>query len=147
MQLSKFTDYAMRTLMHLALAEKHILTTRQIAEIHDAKFNHLAKVAQWLVQKGYVTSERGRSGGLRLALPTNEINIGQLIRDLESQTNLVECLRPDGGNCILTPTCGLTHALKVAQDAFFSSLEGLTLSDLTEKDQGMTRLISRLNTV
>ena len=89
---------------------------------------------------------RGRLGGLRLAMPTNGVNIGHLVRSLESQTDLVECMRPDGGNCILAPACGLTHALRVAQDAFFASLDTLTLSDLTRKDAGMERLLSQLNT-
>lgn len=52
LQFSKFTDYALRTLMHLAVADEHILTTRQIADIHWAFYNHLAKVTQWLVRDG-----------------------------------------------------------------------------------------------
>ncbi len=146
MQLSKFTDYALRTLMHLAVTEGHMLTTRQIADIHGAKYNHLAKVTQWLVREGYVASLRGRTGGLRLAKPTDAINIGRLVRNLESQSDLVECLRPDGGNCVLAPACGLTSALRDAQDAFFASLDRLTLADLTKRDPPMARLLSRLNT-
>ena len=145
MQLSKFTDYALRTLMHLAIAEKHMLTTRQIAEIHDAKYNHLAKVTQWLVREGYVASVRGRSGGLRLAKQPRDINIGYVVRDLESQTELVECLRPDGGSCVLAPSCGLTSALRVAQDAFYTSLNTMMLADLTKNNAPMARLLARLN--
>lgn len=145
MQLSKFTDYALRTLMHLAVADEHMLTTRQIADIHRAKYNHLAKVTQWLVREGYVTSLRGRSGGLRLAKPIDEINIGHLARGLESKTDIVECMRADGGNCILSPACGLTRALEEAQDAFFGSLETLTLADLTKQNSGVARLLAQLN--
>ncbi|MBW4707457.1 Rrf2 family transcriptional regulator [Roseobacter sp. YSTF-M11] len=145
MQLSKFTDYALRTLMHLAVAEGHILTTRQIAEIHQAKYNHLAKVTQWLVREGYVVSVRGRTGGIRLAKPTSEINIGRLVQKLESQSELVECMRADGGNCILAPKCGLTGALIAAQDAFYASLGQLTLDDLSNKNPGMHKILSRLN--
>lgn len=146
MQLSKFSDYALRTLMHLAVAKEHMLTTRQIADIHDAKYNHLAKVTQWLVREGYVASVRGRSGGLRLAKDTKDVNVGQILRALESQSNLVECLRPDGGNCVLSGACGLTSALRAAQDAFFQSLDAMTLADLTNNDAPMTRLLTRLNT-
>ena len=52
LQFSKFTDYALRTLMHLAVADEHMLTSRQIADIHWAFYNHLAKVTQWLVRDG-----------------------------------------------------------------------------------------------
>ena len=53
MQLSKFSDYALRILVHLAASPDRLLSTRQLAELHDAKYNHLAKVAGWLVQQGY----------------------------------------------------------------------------------------------
>ncbi|EDZ43467.1 Rrf2 family protein [Rhodobacteraceae bacterium HTCC2083] len=67
------------------------------------------------------------------------------MRDLESQTELVECLRPDGGSCVLAPSCGLTSALRVAQDAFYTSLSTMTLADLTKNNAPMARLLARLN--
>jgi len=145
MQLSKFSDYAIRTLMHLAVADRHMLTTRQIAEIHGAKYNHLAKVTQWLVREGYVVSMRGRTGGLRLAKETSEINVGTVLRDLESQNELVECMRADGGSCILAPLCPLTAALRRAQNAFFDSLCQLTLKDLTHTKRPIGQLLAQLN--
>lgn len=146
MQLSKFTDYALRILMHLAVAEKSLMTTRQVANIHDAKYNHLAKVTQWLVREQYVVSIRGRSGGLRLAKPSESINIGTIVRSLEVQTDLVECMQSDGGNCILSPDCKLTFALKDAQNAFFESLDTVTLADLTIRNRSMARFLTALNT-
>lgn len=145
MQLSKFSDYAIRTLMHLAVADQHMLTTRQIAEIHGAKYNHLAKVTQWLVREGYVISLRGRTGGLRLARDMHEINIGTVLQDLESQSELVECMRPDGGTCILAPLCPLTTALRRAQTAFFDSLSQLTLQDLASRKRPIGQLLTNLN--
>lgn len=145
MQLSKFTDYALRTLMHLAAAEGHQLTTRQIAEIHDVKYNHLAKVTQWLVREGYSVSTRGRTGGISLTKAPEDINLGKLVRKLESHSDLVECMRPDGGNCILSQCCGLSTALIAAQDAFFASLDKVTLADLTTQNSAMTRFLNRLN--
>ena len=145
MQLSKFSDYALRTLMHLAVADGHQLTTRQIAETHDAKYNHLAKVTQWLVREGYAVSTRGRSGGILLTKPPKDITLGEVIRKLESHSDLVECMRPDGGNCILSPTCGLSAALSVAQDAFFDALDQVSLADLTTQNPPMIQLLNRLN--
>ncbi len=131
--------------MHLAMSEHHTLTTRQIAGMHDAKYNHLAKVTQWLVKEGYVDAMRGRSGGLRLARTPEQINVGEVLRALESQSDLVECMRADGGNCVLAPNCGLQTALSKARDAFFSSLCETSLGDLTERDLPMARLLLRLN--
>lgn len=145
MQLSKFTDYALRTLMHLAVAEDNMLTTRQIAEIHGAKYNHLAKVTQWLAREGYVASNRGRTGGIRLARPMHDISIGEVVRKLESQTALVECLGESGGNCILSPCCGLTGALAKAEAAFFAALDEISLAEIATGNGRMRNLLARLN--
>lgn len=131
--------------MHLAVVDDHMLTTKQIAEIHGAKYNHLTKVTQWLVREGYVLSVRGRTGGLKLAKDPIEINVGQILEDLEQQSGLVECMRADGGTCILAPYCPLTAALARAQTAFFDSLRQLTLQDLARQDRPIGELLVRLN--
>lgn len=145
MQLSMFSDYALRILMHLANAEGHMLTTRQIAGIHDAKYNHLAKVTQWLVRENYVVSVRGRAGGLRLAQPIEKVSVGLVLRKLEDPSALVECLRGDGGACVLSPRCTLTSYLRIAQEAFYMSLDSVTLADLTLQSKPMSDLLSELN--
>lgn len=145
MQLAKFTDYALRVLMHLSVAKDHSMSTRQIAQIHDARFNHLAKVTQWLAREGYVTATRGRSGGLRLALPPQDINVGRIVRALEQDDGLVECLSPGGGACAISPICGLTPALRKAQDAFFEVLDQYTMGDIVQRRGQMEALLTRLN--
>lgn len=145
MQLSKFSDYALRIVMHLAMAQDQLLSTRQLAEIHDAKFNHLSKVTRWLVAHGYAVSLRGRGGGLRLARPPAEISLGRLLRELEDNRPLVECMNPDGGNCRLSPACGLSLALQTAQEAFFEALDPITLASVSKLSPGMANLLKTLN--
>lgn len=141
MQLSKFSDYALRILIHLAASPDRLLSTRQIAELHSAKYNHLAKVTGWLVQEGYAASSRGRGGGLRLALPPEDINLGKVIRALEADKPLVECWSDDGGSCRFAPACGLSVALAEAQEGFFRCLDAYTLADISGLAPGMKRLL------
>lgn len=131
--------------MHLANSPDRLLATRQLAEIHDAKFNHLSKVSGWLVAHGYAESLRGRGGGLRLARPPDEISLGHLLRQLEEDKPLVECLGADGGQCRLSPACGLSQALQTAQEAFFKVLDPITLESVTQLSPGMANLLSALN--
>ncbi|MVO16191.1 RrF2 family transcriptional regulator [Parasedimentitalea huanghaiensis] len=145
MQLSKFSDYALRILIHLAASPDQLLSTRQIAELHDAKYNHLAKITGWLVNEGYAISSRGRGGGLKLAKQPDEINLGKVFRALEADKPLVECMSPDGGNCRFSTACGLSVILDTAQEAFFQSLEQFTLSDLPRMSPGMTKLLDMVN--
>jgi Rrf2 family transcriptional regulator, nitric oxide-sensitive transcriptional repressor len=141
MQLTKFSDYALRILLHLALADGRLISTKDIAEIHSAKYNHLAKVTQWLAAEGLIEAIRGRSGGMRLAIAAENINIGKVVRKLEGRSSLVECMQEDGGNCRLSKACGLSIALTKAQDAFFDVLDEFTLTDLILAHPSMTDLL------
>ena len=145
MQLSMFSDYALRVLMHLAMSPDRLMSTRQIADIHQAKYNHLAKVTAWLVTEGYAEALRGRAGGLKLAKPPEQINVGDVMQKLEADKPLVECLGADGGTCCLSTACGLTLALQTAQTAFYQSLQTYTLADVTKLTPNMQSLIVALN--
>jgi len=145
MQLSMFSDYALRVLMHLATSPDKMLSTRQISDIHDAKYNHMTKVTGWLVAEGYAVALRGRGGGLQLAGAPEDINLGHLLRKLEYDKPLVDCLRADGGSCCLSPACGLTVVLQSAQEAFYKSLDQITLAAAIALRPGMARLLNDLN--
>ena len=67
MHLDKFTDYALRILMTLAVRAPARVATSEIATVFRLSENHLSKVSTQLVREGFVLSERGRNGGLTLA--------------------------------------------------------------------------------
>jgi Rrf2 family nitric oxide-sensitive transcriptional repressor len=86
------------------------------------------KVVQGLARLGYVASVRGRTGGIRLARPAEEIGIGQVIRATEDDFNLADC-----NGCVIAPACGLTSVLGEAVLAFMAVLDRYTLSDLLDR--------------
>ena len=99
MRLTTFTDYSLRVLIYLAVSDDGQPTIREIAQRYDISRNHLMKVVQELSQKGYLIASRGKRGGLRLGIPPAEIKIGMLVRDMESDFALAECL---GDKCHCT---------------------------------------------
>ena len=145
MQLTKFSDFALRILIHLAVSGDSRCSTREIADQQGLSFNHLAKITQWLAAEGYVKATRGRGGGLVLAKAPDEIVIGELLRKSERGSPLVECLRPDGGTCVLTAACGLLPVLAEAQEQFFQHLDARTLEDVVTGHKGMARLVRSLS--
>ena len=88
------------------------------------------KVAQRLVAEGFVASVRGRGGGLMLALPAERINVGKVVRTIEDTGAFVECFEPSGKGCLVTPVCGLRHALAGSIAAFMGHLDQYTIADL-----------------
>ncbi len=131
MRLSVQTDYALRTLMFLAAKDGHHPIAR-IAETYGISKNHLMKVAQRLAAEGFIESVRGRSGGLKLARPAKELNVGLIVRTLEETGSFVECFDPATNACVVTPVCGLRHALRGSIEAFLSYLDAFTVSDLIQ---------------
>ena len=130
MRLTSHTDFALRLLMSLAVMEERLVTIEELAARHRLSRNHLMKVAQTLVGLGYVTGVRGRTGGLKLAKPASAIRMGEVVRALEDDTALVECLGDGPTTCILSGACLLTHTMGRAMEAFFASLDEVTLADL-----------------
>lgn len=129
MRLSLHTDLALRTLMFLAISEG-CRSIAEIAKAHGISKNHLMKVAQRLVAEGFVEATRGRSGGLRLARPATEINVGVVIRTVENTGAFVECFDPVTNRCVITPNCQLRHALSGALEAFSRHLDQFSIADM-----------------
>lgn len=127
MRLAAFSDYGLRVLMRLAAAPEVGLTTSQIAAEYRIPYNHLTKVVQDLARGGYVRTQRGAGGGIWLARPPQSITLGEVVRFLEQRYAIVECFRPDGGACLLTPSCRLKSRLAAAQDAFLAELDKTSL--------------------
>jgi Rrf2 family transcriptional regulator, nitric oxide-sensitive transcriptional repressor len=130
-QLTLYTDYGLRVLIYLACHDDDG-TVGAIAERYGISRNHLVKVVHALSQKGFVTTIRGRSGGLRLARPAAEINVGEVVRALETNRALVECFSPEQNTCPIAPVCALKGALAEAEMAFQRVLDGYTLADVTK---------------
>jgi len=144
MNITRFSDYSLRILIYLASNPSAKSTAATIAQAYDISFHHTAKAAQWLTRKNYVhSSERGRGGGLSLARTANHINIGDVLRAAEAHAGspMVECMGEEGGSCVISPSCGLSHALAEAQNAFFNCLSGFTLADITEHKTALIQLL------
>ena len=129
MHLTRFTDYSLRVLIYLAVKGEQRSTITEIAERFEISRNHLMKVVQDLNHRGYITSIRGKNGGLLLKRAPETIPLGELVRDTERDLALVECFG-DENECIITPACRLKPILAEALAAFLAVLDHYTLADL-----------------
>ncbi len=131
MRLTRHTDYALRTLMYLGLKQAgELATINEIAVRYGISENHLMKVVHRLGQQGFVTTTRGRQGGVALAREPAAINIGDVVRRCEDDQRLVECFDLETNTCPIAGTCVLPVVLHEALAAFLSVLDGCTLADL-----------------
>lgn len=133
MQLTLHTDYALRLVLLLARSPTGAITVVEAASSLRVSEHHLAKVAQSLVHAGVLRSQRGRNGGLALAVDLDTLRLGDLVAKLEPNMDLVRCFAPDG-DCTLLPGCRLKGALYEARQAFVDRLNEHSLGELVAPD-------------
>ncbi|KUO23088.1 RrF2 family transcriptional regulator [Streptomyces dysideae] len=134
MRLLRSTDLALRVLMRLAVEGDASPTTRGVAEDMDVPYTHTAKVVAELQHMGLVDARRGRGGGLSLSDRGRTASVGAVVRAFEGDGDVVEC---EGANpCPLNSACRLRGALRRAQEAFYASLDPLTVGDMVTDPTG-----------
>ncbi len=137
MKLTRYTDYAMRVLIHLGSSDDRLSSIAEIARAYDISQNHLMKVVQDLGHAGFVETVRGRGGGIRLGRLPMDINLGELVRHTEAGFDLVDC-----SACMIAPACTLPRVLAEATRAFLGVLDRYTLADLLDHKLDLRRLFS-----
>jgi len=130
MRLTSFTDYGLRALMLMASTPGRAFSTADLAAQLLLSRNHLTKIMATLAHAGMVTTRRGGGGGAILAMPADQIRLGDVVRLLESGQPLVECFHKSGGDCSLTGRCRLKSRLGAAEAAFLAELDRATLADI-----------------
>ncbi|MFE7428625.1 RrF2 family transcriptional regulator [Streptomyces sp. NPDC057545] len=135
MRLTKFTDVALRVLMRLAVVENEDPpTTREVAATMQVPYTHTAKVVARLQHLGLIEARRGRGGGLSLTGAGRSASIGAIVRELEGPGDVVEC---EGATpCPLRSACRLRGALRQAEEAFYASLDPITVAQLVASPTG-----------
>ena len=133
MRLNQASDFALRILMLLA-KEDQPLTVQNIAEKLNLVNSHTMKIVAKLVKVEILTSNRGRHGGISLALPPEDIHVGEIIRVIENDFAVVECIQTDKKTgkqaCIFLPHCKLKILMHEARSAFLTVLDKQTLATL-----------------
>lgn len=129
MRLTTMSDYAMRLLMYVAQQPERLCTISEVARAYDISEAHLMKITHQLALAGWLETVRGKGGGMRLAAAPGDIRLGAVVRSIEPDFTIVECLT-SGTACQLTPTCHLTGIINGALQSFMNFLDRYTLADL-----------------
>ncbi len=133
MQLTLYTDYSLRVLIYLGMHAGRKVTISEIAGFYGISRNHLVKVVHDLASHGYIHTHRGKGGGMLLAHPAGEINIGDVVRHAEPNFHVVECFNPQTTHCSIFAMCTLKGVLGNALGEFFAVLDRYTLEDVLKR--------------
>lgn len=128
MRLTTHTDFALRTLMYLA-TKKERATAAQVAQLYGISTNHLSKVVNQLSQLGYVRSIRGIGGGIELARPAEDIQLGEVVEAFEGNMHLLDCVSTENV-CSIQSFCKLKGVLAEAERVQLEYLNNVSLADV-----------------
>lgn len=130
MEITRQTEYAIRTLLELAAQPwGQVLSSKVISERQDIPEEFLKKTVQLLSINGLVITQRGVQGGVRLAKYADQITIADIITAIEGPFAINPCLAP-GYDCKNSKSCPVRPVLARAQKAMLAEFSRETLADL-----------------
>ncbi|MBE6054849.1 MAG: Rrf2 family transcriptional regulator [Clostridium sartagoforme] len=130
MYLSKFTDYSFRALIYLAENRDKLCTVEELAKKIEISEHHLKKIIHKLAKTDLIISMKGRTGGLKLGLEPQDINLGEVIKITEDNLNIAQCFNKENCCPYMTYDCKVKGIMKNSLDAFINEFSRYTLSDV-----------------
>jgi Rrf2 family protein len=130
LRLSKKADYALMAMKHLAIRpDAGSASAREIAEQYDIPVELMAKVLQSLARRGLVTSLQGTRGGYRLARPTSQITVADIIQAIDGPLTVTAC-STEAENCDQFAKCNVRDPLWRIRERIISALTTCTLQEI-----------------
>lgn len=134
-ELSHRGDYAVRAMLALARQNSNgPLSARVIAERMEVPVRFLPHVLRDLVAAGLISGQTGRTGGYRLSLPADEINLLLVLDAVEPDHGTPRCVLR-GGPCNPDGRCAVHDVFTAATAAMRDCLGGSSLADVARADE------------
>ena len=129
MKLSSKTHYGLIACHILGKNYPDTPVSASTLESHMAvSGKYLEKIMRMLSKRGIVTANRGVNGGYFLAKAPERITIGEIVRALEDDMEIIECVK-DGGKCKCCPSSGVWKKL---YEGINTILDGMTLREMID---------------
>ncbi len=130
MRLLTYSRYGTRMVLEIAVRGRvGPVQMSEIAKHQDISQKYLEKIIRMLKEAGIIVSVRGPKGGHMLARPPEEVTVGEVVRILEGDTFLVDCLKcPEV--CANVPHCLTRMIWREGSEAMFRKFDQITFAEL-----------------
>ncbi|HEX7739157.1 MAG TPA: Rrf2 family transcriptional regulator [Marmoricola sp.] len=134
MRVSAKSDYALRALIEITLREGgRPVSAEELGRVQEIPHGFLQAILGDMRRAGIVMSQRGQSGGWKLARAASEVSVADVIRAVDGPLVSVYGMRPEA-----VSYQGAAEVLQLVWIAARSSLrdvfETVTIQALAEKD-------------
>lgn len=134
LRFSKTADYGLRAALQIARVDNDERVTRgTLARATNAPTGVLAQALARLVRAGLLDAHAGPRGGYRLARPSNQVSIHDVIIAIDGQEHQERCVLSDA-LCTTKSLCPFHPFLLAAQERFLDTLRRTSLADVLQDD-------------
>ena len=137
MKLSTKGRYGLRALIDLAqYSTKEPVSITSISDRQGISERYLEQLMGLLKKNGLVKSIRGAGGGYMLAKKLEEISVGDVLRALEGNLELVDCpgLTPED-RCRSADSCVTKYVWKRINDSISRTVDEIKLDQLVTESR------------
>lgn len=137
MKLSTKGRYGLRALIDLAVySGEEAVSIQSIARRQNISDRYLEQLMGKLRRAGLVVSVRGAGGGYRLARPSGEISVGEVLRALEGNLDAVTCPgTEEGPGCEEADLCVTRYVWKRINDSITQAVDTIMIEQLVEESR------------
>ena len=134
MRISSKTEYALRTVLDLAL-HRHsgLVQVGAIAKRQKISPKFLAQILLLLKNGGIVESRRGSDGGYFLAAPPETIRVSQVVALMDDAFSHRPETKAHKSRTSNTPFDPFAHMWQEIELQVFRTLDGLTIQDMCKR--------------
>ncbi len=132
MRLSKKCDYALRALIGLARwSQSQPISMRALAVLNDVPPRFMQQIMMDLKAQGWVSSSAGRDGGYQLAVPPEELTMGEVVRHFDGVLAPVGCVSiANREPCSQEAACAFRRVMLEVRNHTAQLLDQTTLAEL-----------------
>lgn len=134
MKVSRKTDYALRVLFHLVDHwDSGPVSTNELARRNDVPKRFLEHIMLDLKSQGWVESLPGRNGGYILAVPPEQITMGQVVRFFDGIISPIGCVSmSEFQPCNQAPTCRFRRVFLEVRNLTAEHMDNATLARVAQ---------------
>lgn len=132
MHINWATEYALRTMVRLAVAPQRVRSVPSLARDTGIAVRFLSKVCSRLVRGGILVSIKGGKGGVVLGRSAASISVWDVVAAVSDDPRVMECVGPDA-HCVRLSICGLRPTFERAQQAIEAELKRTTLDEVARQ--------------
>lgn len=133
MMLSTRGRYGLKAMVDLAVVYgEGRLSTAALAASQGISDTYLEQLVSALRRAGLIVSTRGAQGGYELAREPGSINVNEVLRALEGETTLVDCVGTDKVDCANACSCSARPLWLKLQSRINEVLDTTTLKDMAD---------------